>query len=156
MSDYHSPVRRILHAWPLILVVAVLIGGIIMAAAGHGRNPWIRLSLAVTLSVFYYVCAIRIVRSQGKVGRWDSWLPTVYLFAKGVDHGAFLTVLFFIPVVHVFVFLLLSFKLAAAAGKSKLYGYLQLIPFVHIFAFYIVVEAIQERTLTPSISVPAP
>lgn len=90
--------------------------------------------------------AIRIVTVQGKAGRWDSWLPSVYLFAKGVDHGALLTVLFFVPVIHVFVFLLLSFKLAAAAGKSKVYGYLQFIPFVHVFVFYLVVEAIQERT----------
>jgi hypothetical protein len=145
MSNHDSPARRLKHAWPLILVVVMLIGVITIAATGHGRNPWVRLSLAVSLSVFYYVCAIRIVRSRGKAGKWDSWLPTIYLFTKGVDHGAFWAVLFFVPVVHVFIFLLLSFKLAAAAGKSKAYGYLQLIPFVHIFAFYLVVEGIQER-----------
>ncbi len=116
-----------------------------MESAAHGRNSWARLFLFTALSVFYYVCAIRVVEAQGKVGKWDHWLPSIHLLVKGADHGTLWTVLFFVPVVHVFMFMLISFKLAGVAGKSKAWGWLQLIPVVHVFALYYVVAAIQEK-----------
>lgn len=145
VPETRSRAWHVLNAWPLILVAAAIITLLVTEAAVGGRVFWARLFLFSTLSVFYYVCAVRVVEAQGRLGKWDKWLPSVHLLVKGTDHGALWTVLFFVPVVHVFMFMLISFKLAGVAGKGKAWGWLQLVPFVHVFALYYVIASIQEQ-----------
>lgn len=145
VPDHRSRAWHALNAWPLILVAAAIVTLLVTEAVVGGRSFWARLFLFSALSVFYYVCAVRVVEAQDKLGKWDKWLPSIHLLIKGTDHGALWTVLFFVPVVHIFMFMLISFKLTGVAGKSKVWGWLQLIPFVHVFALYYVVAAIQEK-----------
>lgn len=94
--------------------------------------------VGILLYIYGAVCLQRIAKNLRVMPSWFAWIPilNVYLVCKVCGKGILWTILCFIPVVNVVIYILLCLKLARACGRSRLYGILLIIPVVDLFVIY--------------------
>lgn len=102
------------------------------------------------LAVYAYsaICFSRISRGLG-VGRpWYAWVPVlnVYLVCRIAGKRYLWTVLAFIPIVNIVIFIMLCFKVSRACGSGRLIGLLLIVPVVDLVALWVLVVRIENRS----------
>jgi hypothetical protein len=109
------------------------------------------ITAAVVAGVILYVytafCFRRIAKNLRVKPSWFAWIPilNIYLWCKICGKGVLWTVLFFIPVVNLVIFVMLCLKLAHACGRSRLYGVLLILPIADLVVLWVLAKG--ERSL---------
>ncbi|MHB8893697.1 MAG: DUF5684 domain-containing protein [Candidatus Geothermincolia bacterium] len=97
----------------------------------------------MALAVYAYsaICFQRIARSLEVRHPWFAWIPilNVYLVCRIIGKRYVYTVLCFIPIVNIVMYILIGFKLSRACGKGRVMGLLLLIPLVNLVALWVLV-----------------
>jgi len=105
-------------------------------------NPTIITALIVVGVIIYIYtafCFHRIARNLMVRPSWFAWIPilNIYLWCRICGKGVLWTILFFIPVVNLVIFVMLCLKLARACGRSRLYGVLLILPIVDLVVLWV-------------------
>lgn len=100
--------------------------------------PIVSVALAVALYCFVALCLNRIADELSVEKWWYAWVPVmnVYLACKIIGKRVLWTVLLFVPVVNIVVYVLVCLKFAKACGRGRLYGVVLIIPVVNLFAVW--------------------
>ncbi len=97
----------------------------------------------MSLAVYAYsaLCFQRIARGLAVKHTWFAWIPVlnVYLVCRIAGKRYLWTVLCFIPVVNVIMYILICFKLSRACGKGRVMGLLLLVPVVNLIVLWVLV-----------------
>jgi Family of unknown function (DUF5684) len=103
----------------------------------------------LAIYVFYAVCVQRIARAKGMKRTWFAWVPILgtYLAWKIAGKGVVSTILSFIPIVNIIMYVIFCFKISRACGKGRLYGLLQIIPVLNFIIFWLLLENVEGERL---------
>jgi hypothetical protein len=105
----------------------------------------------VAAGVLFYIykawCFQKIAKNLRVRPAWFAWIPIpdIYLWCKICGRGALWTILFFVPVVGLVIFVMLCVKLAGACGRSRPYGVLLILPVVNLIVLWMLAKG--ERSL---------
>jgi hypothetical protein len=96
------------------------------------------MAFAAALYVFSAVCVQRIAGELAVGKWWYAWVPflNVYLACRIAGKGILWTVLLFVPVVNIVMYVWLCLKFARACARRRLYGVLLMIPVLDLFALW--------------------
>ncbi len=100
--------------------------------------PVVAIAFAGALYVFLAVC-LQTIADELAVGKWwYAWVPflNVYLACKIAGKSILWTVLLFVPVVNIVMYVLLCLKFARACERRRLYGVLLMLPVLDLFALW--------------------
>lgn len=100
----------------------------------------------LAIYVFYAISVQRIAAAKGFKRPWMAWVPVLgtYLAWKIAGKGVVSTILSFLPIVNILMYIYFCFKISRACGKGLLFGFLQLIPVVNLVVFWLLVEHVEE------------
>jgi hypothetical protein len=73
------------------------------------------------------------------LGTWLAW--------KIAGKGVISTILSFLPIVNIIMYIYFCFKISRVCGKSRWYGLLQIIPVLNFIIFWLLVENVQGEQL---------
>lgn len=101
------------------------------------------VAICVILYLYTAICFHRIARNLGVGRAWFAWIPilNIYLWSRICGKGLLWTILFFIPVVGVFIYLFLCVKLSHACGRGTLLGLLFIFPVLNLFILWAFVRS---------------
>ena len=99
--------------------------------------------VGVILYLYTAFCFQRIARNLQVKHPWLAWIPilNVYLWCKICGKGFLWTILFFVPVVNLVIFVMLCVKLARACGRGILYGILFIFPILDLIILWVFVRS---------------
>lgn len=126
-------------------------------AFGSGSDSTARtivhMIMFLAIYAFYGIGLQRIARVKNLRHPWFAWVPVlnIYIAWKIAGKGVVSTVLTLVPVVNIVMYVLFCFKFSRACGRGRLYGFLQLIPFVNFVAFWLLVESVEDGAAAPSL-----
>lgn len=100
--------------------------------------PVVAIAFAVALYAFFAVCLARIAGELGVEKSWYAWVPflNTYLTCKIAGKRVLWTVLLFVPVVNILIYVLVCLRFAKACDRGRLYAVLLMLPVVDLFAFW--------------------
>ena len=100
--------------------------------------PVVAIAFAVALYSFFAVCISSIAGELDLKRTWYAWVPflNVYLAVRIAGRRVVWTVLLFVPVVNIVIYVLLCLRFARACDRRRLYGVLLMIPVVDLFALW--------------------
>ena len=100
--------------------------------------PAVAVAFAVALYAFFAVGIASIAGELGVEKRWYAWVPflNVYLAVKIAGKRVLWTVLLFVPVLNILMYILVCLKFAKACDRGRLYGVLLMLPVVDLFALW--------------------
>jgi hypothetical protein len=100
--------------------------------------PVVAVAFTVALYAFFAVCISAIAGELGVEKRWYAWVPflNVYLTCKIAGKRVLWTVLLFVPVVNIVMYVLVCLRFAKACARGRLYGVLLMLPVVDMFALW--------------------
>ena len=103
----------------------------------------------LAIYVFYAIGVQRIARAKEMKRTWFAWVPILgtWLAWKIAGKGVISTILSFLPIVNIIMYIYFCFKISRVCGKSRWYGLLQIIPVLNFIIFWLLVENVQGEQL---------
>gem|GEM_PF-381598 len=103
----------------------------------------------LAIYVFYAIGVQRIARAKEMKRTWFAWVPILgtWLAWKIAGKGVICTILSFLPIVNIIMYIYFCFKISRACGKSRWYGLLQIIPVLNFIIFWMLVENVEGEQL---------
>jgi len=103
--------------------------------------------MGLALYAYPAICFQRIARGRGLPHAWFSWVPilNVYLVCRIAGKRYVYTVLCFVPIVQIVIYIIICFKVARECGRGRWMGLLLVIPVVDLFALWRLVELMEAK-----------
>jgi hypothetical protein len=100
---------------------------------------FVYLIIGIIIYLYLSYCQQAIAKNLDTPRPWLAWIPllNIYLLNKMIGKGIGWTILCFLPVINVVVFIIIAFKLVRVCGRSWVYGLLLLIPVVSYVILWI-------------------
>ncbi|MDY6794173.1 MAG: DUF5684 domain-containing protein [Actinomycetota bacterium] len=105
------------------------------------------IAVGVILYIYTAFCFQRIAKNLGVRPSWFAWIPIldIYLWCRICGKGVLWTILFFIPIVNIVIYVMLCLKLAHACDRSGLLGVLLILPIVNLIVLWVLAKGSRSR-----------